>query len=75
MKKIAVFFLVALTCLLLAPTGEAQVTAGITGNVTDTTGAVLPGVTITAENTDTNLSRTSISNESGNYNFPAMPHR
>ena len=73
MKKIAVFFLVALACFLLAPSGEAQVAAGITGNVTDTTGAVLPGVSITAENTDTSLSRTSVSNESGNYNFPAMP--
>ena len=38
----------------------AQRTAGLTisGTVMDTTGAVLPGVTVTAVCTDTNLTRT-----------------
>src|SRR5438876_8217271 len=44
----------------------------ITGAVYDSTGAVVPGVTITVTNPQTNFTRTAISNESGNYNFPAL---
>ena len=71
MKNVAVLVLVTLVCLSLAANAEAQ-GAGITGTVTDATGAVLPGVSVTAENTDTNLGRTTITNESGNYNFPTL---
>jgi hypothetical protein len=56
--------------LLPAPTAHAQVLYGsIVGNVTDASGAALPGATITITSKETNLSRTGISNESGNYSF------
>lgn len=51
----------------------AQVTTGtILGTVTDETGAVLPGVTITLTNTDTGLTRTVISNDEGTYRGPSL---
>jgi len=56
--------------LLPAPTAHAQVLYGsIVGNVTDASGAALPGATVTITSKETNLSRTSVSNETGNYSL------
>jgi hypothetical protein len=41
--------------------------ASITGTVTDDTGAVLPGVTITVTNTSTNIPSVTTSNDRGAY--------
>ena len=41
----------------------AQATAQISGTVTDASGAVLPGVTVTATQTDTGFTRTTVTNE------------
>ncbi|MGH9341811.1 MAG: carboxypeptidase regulatory-like domain-containing protein [Acidobacteriota bacterium] len=47
---------------------QAQVTFGeITGTVSDDTGAVVPGVSVTVSNQATNVSRTVISGDRGNY--------
>src|SRR5262245_62129981 len=43
--------------------------ATVTGTVTDGTGALLPGVTIKATALDTSVVTTTISNDSGAYNF------
>ena len=60
-----VTLLVSLTCGGLA---LAQVTTGtISGTVRDETGAVLPGVTINALNTDTGITRTVVSDDEGRY--------
>ncbi len=51
-------------------------TAQISGTVVDSTGAVLPGVEITATQTETGISRTAVSNETGAYvltTFPLVP--
>src|SRR5262249_26518019 len=45
----------------------------ITGTVVDGSGAVLPGVTITARNVGTGLVRTVVTNESGRYQIPGLP--
>ena len=64
----------ALAALLLTPTGvEAQATGGITGVVTDDSGAVLPGATVTATNQATNQARTATSGEDGFYTLPLLP--
>ena len=42
------------------------------GVVTDQSGALIPGVTITVQNTDTGVTNTAITNESGAYNFPSL---
>ena len=60
---------VVLLCLQSAVGAEAQTFSGaqVTGVIKDASGAVLPGVTITANNVGTNLVRSMISNESGVY--------
>jgi Carboxypeptidase regulatory-like domain len=51
-------------------TASAQVLYGsVVGNVRDTTGAALPGASVTLTNQDTNLSRETTTNEVGTYNF------
>ena len=45
----------------------AQATAQISGAVTDASGGVLPGVTLTATQTDTGITRTTVTNETGVY--------
>src|SRR5713226_7679954 len=63
--------------LLLIPTlAFAQIgqTAVLTGTVTDTSGAVLPGVTVTV--TSESLiggPKTAVSDSTGQYRFPALP--
>jgi hypothetical protein len=47
--------------------------ATITGTVTDTTGAVVGDVQITATNTGTNVSTKSVSNHTGSYVVPNLP--
>src|SRR5437867_1669114 len=51
----------------------AQATAQISGRVQDTTGAVLPGVEVTATQTGTGIARTAVTNESGTYVLPNVP--
>src|SRR5882672_1527824 len=51
----------------------AQSTAQISGSVTDGSGAVLPGVEVTATRTDTGLVRSVVSNETGSYAMPNLP--
>src|SRR5438094_9390392 len=66
----AIVALIALpTCLVFAqlPTGT------ILGVVKDSSGAVIPGVSVTVTNIDTSLSRTGASAEDGSYRFPALP--
>src|SRR5262245_44630083 len=46
--------------------------ATVSGTVQDATGALIPGVTVTATNTGTNVVTTVLSNESGAYNFASL---
>ena len=41
----------------------------LVGNVSDESGGAVPGATITATETRTNISRTAVSNAAGNYTF------
>jgi trimeric autotransporter adhesin len=66
----------ALTCLLLlfaaASTAGAQTfTGGVRGVVSDANG-VIPGVTVTLTNEATSVSRDTVTNDVGQYNFPAV---
>src|SRR5437879_3772365 len=51
----------------------AQATAQISGTVQDQSGAVLPGVQLTATQTETGVSRMTLSNETGTYTLPNLP--
>src|SRR5262249_11221991 len=68
-----------LLILALACAGAfAQGTAQINGTVKDSTGAVLPGVEITATQTDTNTMRMALSDETGSFvltNLPIGPYK
>src|SRR2546428_8357689 len=48
-------------------------TATISGVVHDSTGAVLPGVTITIKHVDSGLTRTVVTSEQGGYIAPLLP--
>jgi len=72
--------LLLLLTLLAVANGSlwAQATAQIAGTVKDQSGAVLPGVEVTAAQTDTAVMRTAITNETGSYvlsNLPIGPYR
>jgi hypothetical protein len=51
----------------------AQVTVQISGTAMDQTGAALPGIEITATQTDTGFKRTAISDETGSYLLTQLP--
>ena len=66
----------ALAGLLLASSAlyaQAVSTASITGTVRDTSGGVLPGVTVTATQTDTGLMRAAVTDADGGYLLTALP--
>src|SRR5687767_6267338 len=68
------FSLVGVLSVFLSTTAWAQLsTAQLSGRVTDESGAVLPGVTITATQTDTGLARTVTTNDNGAYVLPNLP--
>src|SRR5262245_14834585 len=64
----AVFVLVTLSATVFGQSGNAR----ISGTIDDPSGAVLPGVTVTATNTDTGVTTATVSNESGAYNFASL---
>src|SRR5262245_29952215 len=79
MKRI-LFAMCAGTLLVVATCANtwAQATAQITGTVKDQSGAVLPGVEITATQTNTGAMRNTVTNETGSYvltNLPLGPYR
>ena len=66
----AIVVLIALPmCLVFAQTS----TATILGVVKDTSGALVPGVSITVKHTESGLTRTVVSGERGGYNVPLLP--
>jgi hypothetical protein len=61
-----------------ATTAWAQATAQINGTVTDNTGGVLPGVTVIANQTETGLTRETVTDGTGSFaitNLPLGPYR
>src|SRR6266849_1151948 len=64
--------LCVLFVMLAAPLAMAQqFTGGVRGAVRDPNG-VIPGVPVTLTNEATNISREVVTNEVGQYNFPAV---
>ena len=62
----------ALWLLCLSPAAFAQTTSGLTGTITDLSGASMPGATITLTGTETGVKRETTSNEAGTYEFTAL---
>ncbi len=69
----AICLLLVLGLAVSLPLAAQRITGDIEGNVTDSTGAVLPGVSVTAENTDTGLSRAATTSGSGAFRITDLP--
>ncbi|HEX8249972.1 MAG TPA: TonB-dependent receptor, partial [Pyrinomonadaceae bacterium] len=66
----------AMVTLVFAGAAFAQAqasSADLSGTVTDPSGAVVPGATVTARDTATGITRTATSDESGEYKFIGLP--
>jgi hypothetical protein len=60
--------------LVVAPLAGAQQTTGtIAGRVLDPQGSAIPGASVTASNTQTGFSRTTVSDSEGLYRLAALP--
>lgn len=71
--KSVTWFLSLVVAMLLATAAYAQQGRGtIFGTVTDSTGAVVPGATITITNTATNVVTTTVTNDSGYFSMPNL---
>jgi len=69
-KPISTIFATIVFCLVLAFNASAQGTSSrITGTVTDTSGAAVPGAVITLTNEGTGQSLTAQTSDSGTYSF------
>src|SRR5580704_9482740 len=73
--RLAFFFLAIVAAVFaIAPGVAAQRTlGGITGNVTDKTGSVLPDTNVTIVSDETQLTRTQKTNANGSYDFVNLP--
>src|SRR4030095_9113335 len=70
LRRLTVLVLLAVLSICIPALAAARVANGaLVGNVRDESGAAVPGATITATETRTNISRTAVSNETGNYSF------
>src|SRR5499427_11150847 len=58
--------------LLVSPCAFGQVNAVLSGTVSDASGALIPGVEVTAKNINTGITDTRITNETGNFVFPSL---
>ena len=73
-KSFLVWVLAALAALsIAAPAGAQSATGSIEGSIVDQTGAVMPGVTVTAVQSTTGLTRTTVSDENGLFRLLLLP--
>lgn len=66
-------FLFAATLLLCIGVSAFAQSSSMGGTVSDPTNALIPGVTVVATNTGTNVNTTVLTNDSGAYVFPTLP--
>ncbi len=69
-KHLCTLLFVVLTTV---PGLHAQVTASITGVITDSSGARVPAAAVTVKNVETGASRNTVSDEAGRYQVLALP--
>jgi len=71
-KRLILAVAMMLPFLLLSAHAFGQ-SAGVSGTVTDASGAVLPGTTVTATNAGTGVKATATTNNAGIFNFASLP--
>src|SRR5262249_36612714 len=67
---IAILGIIALACGLVF--GQ-EFSATMSGVVHDANGGLVPGASVTAKHTESGLTRTVITNETGSYRLPSLP--
>jgi hypothetical protein len=67
-----VLLVVAIAVISVEALGQGETTSAIVGQVTDATGAVVPGATVTITNRDTGMKRSVRSDEAGRFSFPQL---
>ncbi len=73
-KRIAPPLLLGLTLFcLLSKHSAAQVSATISGVVTDQSGAAVSGAAVAARNVETGVARSTVTDANGRYSLPALP--
>src|SRR5690242_14422520 len=61
-------------CISISAVAQTEIgAASLSGRITDSSGGVVPGVSITVSDQSTGFSRTTMSNEAGLYNLPRLP--
>ncbi|HEX8290213.1 MAG TPA: carboxypeptidase-like regulatory domain-containing protein, partial [Pyrinomonadaceae bacterium] len=63
----------ALALLFSAAPARAQTTSTLAGDVRDSTGALIPGASVTARSLETGRASTAASDEEGRYTFAGLP--
>ena len=67
------FLMLAVACLLTAKSlAQGETTSAIIGEVSDVSGAVVAGATVTITNHETGLKRSAKTNDAGRFNFPQL---
>jgi hypothetical protein len=66
-------FLCLVILSLFAVTASAQFRAGVQGTVTDASDAIIPGVSVTLTNKETNKAQTVVASDDGFYRFTSLP--
>jgi len=64
---------ILLLCCLRVPLASAQVSATLSGTVTDPSGAAVAAANVTVRNLDTGLTRTTTTDQAGRYEVFALP--
>ncbi|MDQ3750822.1 MAG: carboxypeptidase-like regulatory domain-containing protein, partial [Acidobacteriota bacterium] len=69
LKRKSIVLLATLFCLALfaGSTFAQQITATVSGTITDPAGAVVPGAAVTAASIETGLAKTATTNDNGQY--------
>ncbi len=79
MKRIlTILFISLFVSVMTCGSAWAQATAQMSGAVSDQSGAVLPGVEVMATQTETGITRSVVTNETGSYvlsNLPVGPYK
>ncbi|HUA17845.1 MAG TPA: TonB-dependent receptor [Bryobacteraceae bacterium] len=70
--KSAVFVRFLAVCLAAAPAVYAQESAVLSGTVSDPSGAIVSGASVTLKSAETGAARTTTTDDSGHYQFPSL---
>src|SRR5579863_10339314 len=72
LRCLVLFVLAALILIPSAAFGQARIEGQLSGTITDPSGAVVPGATVTLTQPSTGLTRTATSNDAGAFVFPDL---